>query len=378
LKIYHRINVVVVAACLMPLPFVAQAQESALTQMVDKVFADIEDNNRPGCAVGVIHHGEYLLKKGYGLANLEYDLPVTSQTVFRTGSVSKQFTAMAIALLAEEGRLDLDAAVHRYLPELRDYGKPVTVRQMVHHVAGMGDYDPDLFLKADGSEFRFGNEDYWTIEEFYAAVSDVPLRMEPGTRWVYSNLAYFLLSQVVERVSGLSLRRYADKTIFKPLGMSHSLFYDDVNELVKNRADGYSKKDTGDYELYMTNLSWVGDGGVYTSLDDFIAWDQNWTNNTLGKGEPALIELTTSPLPGFETESSEIFGEHPAYAFGLFVSERDGVKLIGHTGGWVGFSSVYLRFPEKELSVVTFCNSTDASASELGNAVADISLRMLD
>lgn len=377
LKTCHRISVVVVAVALLPLPLMAHASEGSLVQAVDKVFADIEDHKRPGCAVGVIRHGEYILQKGYGLANLEYGLPVTSQTVFRTGSVSKQFTAMAIALLAEEGRLDLDADVRRYLPELRDYGKPVTIRQMVHHVAGMGDYDPDLFRKADGSEFRFGNEDYWTIAEFYAAVRDVPLRLEPGTRWEYSNLGYFLLSQVVERVSGLSLRRYAENTIFEPLGMSHSMFYDNVNELVKNRADGYSKTDDGRYELYMTNLSWVGDGGVYTSLDDFIAWDRNWTNNTLGKGEPALIELATTPLPGFETESSEIFGEHPAYAFGLFVSERDGVKLIGHSGGWVGFSSVYLRFPEKALSVVTFCNSTDVSAPERGNTVATIALKML-
>lgn len=367
------------ALFLLPIGVAAGADEAAMARAVDELFADIQDNARPGCAVGVIHRGEYVLKKGYGLANLEYDLPVTPQTVFRTGSVSKQFTAMAIALLAKEGKLELDADVHRYLPDLRGYGAPVTIRQMVHHVAGMGDYDADLFRKADGSEFRFGNEDYWSIAEFYDAVRDVPLRYAPGTRWEYSNLGYFLLSQVVERVSGMTLRQYADRHMFAPLGMSHTMFYDNVNEPVKRRADGYRKTDAGDYELYMTNLSWVGDGGIYTSLDDFIRWDRNWTNNKLGKGGADLIELTTTPLPGFAAEGDAMLGDRQGYAFGLFVSEGDdGPKVIGHTGGWVGFSSIYLRYPERLLSVVTFCNSTDASAPDLGAEVAALALRMLD
>ncbi|MCB1844190.1 MAG: beta-lactamase family protein, partial [Halioglobus sp.] len=226
--------------------------------------------------------------------------------------------------------------VHLYLPDLRGYGAPVTIRQMVHHVAGMGDYDADLFRKADGGEFRFGNEDYWTIAEFYKAVRDVPLRYAPGRRWEYSNLGYFLLSQVVERVSGMSLRQYADGNMFAPLGMSHTMFYDNVNEPVKHRADGYRKTDAGDYELYMTNLSWVGDGGIYTTLDDFIHWDRNWTNNRLGKGGTDLIELVTTPLPGFRAGGDAMLGDRQGYAFGLFVSEGDGPKIIGHTGGWVG------------------------------------------
>jgi len=190
-------------------PAAAVPSLAELAVGVDRIFGEIDDRTMPGCAVGVVHDGRYVLARGYGLANLEHDLPVTTRSVFRIGSVSKQFTAMAIAILAERGDLDLDADVHDYLPELRDYGHKVTLRQMIHHVAGMGDYDEDLFVKADGRPFRFGNEDYMTTAEFFQKVKDVPLRRTPGETWEYSNLGYFLLGQVVERVSGKTLREFA-------------------------------------------------------------------------------------------------------------------------------------------------------------------------
>jgi len=340
---------------------------------VDEVFAHINVDRQPGCVAGVIHNGQYIHKAGYGLANLEYSIPITSRSVFRTGSLSKQFTAMAIAILVERDELDLDVDVHRYLPELRDYGHEVTVRQMIHHLSGMGDYDPELFKKADGSEFRFGNEDYWTIEEFFKAVASVPLIHEPGTQWEYSNLAYFLLSQVVERASGKSLRVFAEEEIFGPLGMNSSLFNDNVNQPVTNRTDGYRLMDDGSYEIFMTNLDWVGDGGVYTTMDDFLAWDRNFYANKLGKGGDNLTTMVTTPdLDAAVGGEGSIAGA--MYAFGMQSGTANGEPVIGHTGGWVGFSTMYQRYPDLSLSVVVFCNSTDVSGPKLGDKVAAIAV----
>ncbi len=346
------------------------ASAQSLADDVDPLFSGL-GAGQPGCAVGVIHNGEYVLRKGYGLANLEHNVPIRSNTVFRTGSVSKQFTAFAVALLAERGDVDLDADVRTYLSDLTDYGTPVSVRQMVHHVGGMGDYDPALFTKADGTPFRFGNEDYWTIEEFYAAVRELPLVLRPGREWRYSNLAYFLLAQLVERVSGETLREFAQAEIFGPLGMSASFFNDNVNEPVSHRADGYRQLERGGYEIFMTNLDWVGDGGVYTSLDDFIAWDRNFYANELGTGGAELIEQTTAPLDGVTAREDGPFGE-TGYAFGHFVGSYRGVPVVLHSGGWVAFSSMYVRFPSAALSTIVMCNTTDRSAPELGADIAKL------
>ena len=344
------------------------ADVETLVADVDKLFESI-GSDRPGCAAGVIHDGRYVLQEGYGLANLEYGIPIDVDTVFRTGSVSKQFTAAAIALLAQMGKLDLDADVHVYLPDLVDYSAPVTVRQMVHHVAGMGDYDLPVFRTANnGAAFRFGNEDYWTIEEFYDVVRQAPLVGAPGERWSYSNLGYFLLGQVVESVSGKSLREFAAQEIFAPLGMARSFFNDNVNAPVARRADGYRLTDSG-YEIFMTNLDWVGDGGVYTSLSEFIAWDSNFYDNRLGDGAPELVATLTEPLADVVTHEDALFGES-GYAFGQFVGRYRGEPVVYHSGGWVGFSSMYVRFPNLRLSAVVFCNSTDVSAPKLGTQLA--------
>jgi len=344
-----------------------------LNDEIDAVFSAIDTTNEPGCAAGVIHNGEYIHKAGYGLANLEYGIPLTSQSVFRMGSISKQFTAMSIAILAERGDLDLDADVHKYLPELIDYGHEVTIRQMVHHIAGMGDYDHEVLKKADGSAFRFGNEDYWTNEEFYQKVTQAGLIHEPGSRYEYSNLAYFLLSHVVESVSGKTLRQFAATEIFGRLGMDNSFFNDNVNQPVQNRADGYRMMDDGGWEIYMTNNSWVGDGGVYTNLDDFLQWDRNFYDNKLGKGGESLIKLVTTPHPDTIEYTEE--GPHNVnYAFGLRVDEVNGEYMIGHSGSWVAFTTFYNRYPELHLSVVVFCNSSKAYASELGEKVGELAV----
>lgn len=370
----HRAVFIALAlAATLSLPGNAGAIPADLQEQVDRLFEPFDSRESGGCAVGVIQDGQYLLKRAYGMASLEHDIPLSSASVFRIGSVSKQFTAMAILLLEEQGKLDLDADVHDYLPELVDYGHRVTLRQMLHHTAGMADYgdSPELFPNALGGAFRWGNEDYLSTAEFYDRVRQVPLLHPPGTRYLYSNFAYFLLGQVVDRVSGMSMRQFAEEHIFQPLGMGQTLFNDDVNRVIKQHAYGYRKRDDGQVELYMTNLPWVGDGGIYTSIDDFIQWDRNFYQNRLGRGGPALIESMQAPGQGTRVEED---GETSEYAMALRVSARQGHRRIGHSGSWVAFTSSYGRYPDLGLSVVTLCNTGEASAPSLAQQVEDIVL----
>ena len=329
--------------------------DASLSEKIDLIFEDYANSTSPGCAVGVSQDGTYIHSKGYGLANLEHGIPITGQSVFRIASVSKQFTALAIAILADRGELDLDADVHTYLPDLPEFEAPVTVRQMVHHISGMGDYDLD-FEVSPGKEFRFGNQDYWTNEEFLDQVLTKPLALPPGEQFQYSNLAYYLLGQVVERVSGQTLREFAAAEIFGPLDMTHTFFNDNVNGVVPNRADAYVPTGGGTFEILMTNLSWVGDGGVYTSLDDFVKWDQALLSGDV-PGGAAVYDLITTPHPStVNSDGDDAFG----YGFGMFVGTQSGRAIRSHSGGWVGFRTYYASLPEEAVSVIYFCNRADA------------------
>jgi len=298
------------------------------------------------------------------MANLEHDIPIGSHSIFRTGSLGKQFTAAAIALLAEEDKVDLDEDIHTYLPDLAEYGHKVTIRQMLHHVSGIPDYEEGLpaLKTADGKDLKLENQDYLSIAEFYERAKTIPLFAPPETEFAYSNTAYFLLSQIVEAVSGQSLRAFADANIFVKLGMNHSFFNDEVNDVVKNRVDGYTRNDDGSYSIYMTNLSWVGDGGVYTNLDDWLKWDQNFYHNVLGNRGA-----------GFVSQMEQSYSVSGEYAWGQNVGSYRGLKQISHTGSWVGFTTYYVRFPERQTSIVTFCNSNVITA-DVGKEVRDLVL----
>ena len=367
-------------------------QEESLA--VDELFEGIATEGTPGCAVGAIHQGEYIHKAGYGMANLEHDIPISASSVFRVGSVSKQFTAMAIAILAERGELDLDADVHTYLPELQDYGHEVTVRQMVHHVSGMADYSgaDDVFptprvvlarlaeaglpvlerpeLRETTVPQYFGNGDHLTADEFYAGLAMMGLRTPPETEFYYSNAAYVLLWQLAERVSGRTLREFTADEIFGPLGMEHSLFVDDGTGIVPRRTDGYRKTETGAWHIDNADLDLLGDGGVFTTIDDFILWDQNFYDNKLGSGGPALMDIVLSTHPVAWRNGSQ-------YAFGLSIGEYQGHRRVSHGGSWVGYRANYERFPDLQFSVVTLCNFASAMPWEYSERVVDVYLPSL-
>lgn len=343
-------------------PFTLSATPAELLQQdVDAIFSKITTASSPGCNVGISHNGKYLVKKGYGLANLELNAPLDGNQVHRMASVSKQFTAMAVLLLADEGKIELDKDIRHYLPELKDYQHSVTINAMLGHFAGMADYeyiaDPEQehegganLKSVAGGTFRIGNEDYLTIDEFYNVVKTIDLKRKPDTRWEYSNIAYFLLSMLVEKVSGETLREYAHRRIFEPLAMTSTFFSDSPAEIVKHRADGYGISDDGRYINSMTNLFWVGDGGLHTNLDDMLKWERHFSNPVLGEDPNALMAKFNTPNSQHEPS------ENYLYANGQFVNQTPRGMKYSHSGGWLGTSTYFLRMPEQRFAVMLMCN----------------------
>ncbi|MEH6588693.1 MAG: serine hydrolase domain-containing protein [Halioglobus sp.] len=355
----------------------AESQSDALAATVDAVFAPLDRRDAPGCAVGVMRDGELVYKAAFGMASLELGVPLTTESIFRIASVSKQFTAAAVLLLAEDGVIDLDEDVRKYLPGLVDYGSKVSIRAMLGHVSGIPDYESVLMpqwgvtssvtieLKSvAGGPFRMGNEDYLSIAEFYDVARTIPLRHAPMTHFEYSNTAYFLLSMVVEKTTGQTLRQFSEQRIFSPLGMNHSFYSDDAVEIIPQRATGYVARESGGYDLDMTNLYWVGDGGVHTSIDDFVRWDRNFYQPQLGRDPAAFIRKMNTP-------NSQIQDEDALYANGQSLRTSKFGTVYSHSGGWLGFSTHYVRYPEQGFSTVILCNDAMQEPADYARAIAE-------
>jgi CubicO group peptidase (beta-lactamase class C family) len=338
----------------------AYAQEVGLEARVDSVFAEYDNTRSPGCALGVIRDGRFILKRGYGMANLEHGIPNSPSTVFRIGSTSKQFTAAAMVLLAAEGKLSLDDDIRRFLPEMRDYGTPVTIRHLLHHTSGVRDYLTLMMLAGKRSD------DWYTDDEVVSMIArQRELNFEPGERLLYSNAGYFLLSQIVKRASGMSLREYAAERIFEPLGMEHTHFHDEHDEIVPNRASGYAPADDGGFRISMTTLDMVGDGGVFTTVEDLYHWDQNFYRPQVG-GQSFLNQLLTRGVLSN--------GDTLDYALGLGHARYRGLDVVRHGGAFVGFRADMMRFPSERFTVICLCNLSTGRPGRLAERVADIYL----
>jgi len=336
----------------------------SVTARVDKLFAQWNKSDSPGCALGIVKDGRLIYKRGYGMANLEHNIPISPQSVFQINSMSKQFTAMSILLLAKQGKLSLDDEIQKYLPEVPRYQSLITIRHLIHHTSGIR----NVVELAELTGMR--HEDvHLTDDDFLGLIArQKELNFKPGEEYVYSNSGYFLLGLIVKRASGKSLRGFAEENIFKPLGMTNTHFHDDRNLVVKNRANAYLPRNNGGFAVaIIDNNESVGASGLYTSVEDLFFWDQNFYNNKLGGG-PDLIseELSTGMLNN---------GEKINYAFGLVVTEYKGLKTISHGGGGFGFTSQMIRFPEQNFSVMCLCNAGyNIDPGGLANQLADIFL----
>ena len=342
-------------------PAPARAPQVSKSEQTDKVFGPWNKPTSPGCAVGVIQNGVLVHRRGYGMANLEYGEPLTAQSVFRIASVSKQFTAACMALLVEQGRLELDDSVRVYLPELPAYADAITLRHMLHHTSGLPEY---LTLLRRSGEFARPLDFFDEREALASVAKSKRPEFEPGERYDYSNTNYFLMSLIVDRVAGQSLRAFAADNIFTPLGMASSHFHDDVTAVVPRRATGYRKAGEG-FAIDETQLEIVGDGGVFTTIEDLARWDQNFYDNRLGRGGRTLID--TLETPGVLNDGDTI-----TYALGLGVDSYRGWRMVSHGGSWAGFRTYMARFPEQRLSVICLCNLADIDPGELATRVADI------
>lgn len=336
-----------------------QAQGFAPDPRIDAVFADIDRTDAPGCALGVYRDGKMLYARGYGLADLERRVPITPASVFDIGSTSKQFAAATIVLLAQDGKLSLDDDVRRFIPELPSYERPITIRHLLHHTSGIRDYLG--LLRFAG--FRY--DDVTTPEDALQAISrQRALNFSPGDEHLYSNSGYFLLSIIVERVTGRSLRDEAHDRIFEPLGMRHTNYLGSYNDIIPNRAIGYAPTDAG-FEADMPRWLQLGDGAVLTTVEDLLHWEDN--SRTGRVGETALRDtmLTRGVLTNGDTLS---------YALGLMHGTYRGLPTVHHGGSWGGYLAQLLRFPEQRYAVAVLCNRADVDPDALAHGVADIHL----
>src|ERR1700730_8004008 len=302
----------------------AAAANAVSSQEVDQIFSAYSKAGSPGCSLGVIRDGDFVYRKAYGLANRELGVQLSPQSVFYMGSVSKQFTAAAIVLAAEQGYLSLDDDVRKYLPELPDYGHRITLREMLHQTSGFRDLFDLISLSG-----RNPAEIASATEILKLIVRQKGLNNVPGAQWIYSNSNYFLLAEVIQRATKKSLARFAAENIFQPLGMTHTLFYDDNTLVVPNRVAAYDPGKNGSFLVdWSTTYNLVGGGGLMSTVDDLLLWDRNFFANKLGKG--TLVQQLQSH--GVLNNGNQI-----NYAMGLTLGEYRGLPTAEHSGANFGY-----------------------------------------
>ncbi len=341
-------------------PAASRGADADRRAQVDAIFAEYRRTDSPGCAVGVFHRGAIEYAQGYGMANLELSVAITPSTVFDIGSTSKQFTAFAILLLEQEGKLDIDDDVPKYVPELPQYGPTITVRHLMQHTSGLRDYLGLFWL--GGVHTKDVTTDQDALD---AIVRQKALNFEPGDEYLYSNSGFFLLSEIVKRVSGKTLADFARERIFEPLGMRHTRYLDDPQDIVPNRSTGYDRTDEGELEIEMSDFEQTGDGAVYTTVEDLFLWDRNFYQPKVGTAE--LLEL-------MQTRAMLQSGKPIHYGLGLVMRDYRGLASVSHGGSWAGYRAELVRFPERELSVACLCNLGGTDPSELARQVAEVYL----
>src|SRR6266508_1417631 len=357
--------------------------ERTRVEGVDAVFAKWTSTT-PGCAVGVAENGKSVLAKGYGMADLEHDVRITPESIFEAGSVSKQFTAAAVLLLAGEGKLSIDDPVRKYVPELPDYppsparvpagygaaspkplaaeagGHPLLMRHMLNHTSGLRDW---------GNVAGIAGWPRTTRVHTHAHVLDIvsrqrALNFTPGTNWSYSNTGFNLAAIVVSRVSGMPFAQFSQERIFKPLGMTHTSWRDDYTRIVKGRTIAYLDRN-GEFHTEMPFENVYGNGGLLTTVGDLLKWNENFTSPVVGD----------APFVALQQQVGKFNDGRPhEYAFGLYNRMYKGVRLVEHSGSTAGYRAHLARFPDQRVSVAVLCNVTTGDATAAAHAVADLYL----
>ena len=336
------------------------AIHKTLEAKVDQLFAEWNRSDSPGAAIAVVKEGETIYKRGYGMANLEYNIPITTTTIFDIASVSKQFAAFAITTLSHNGKLSLDDDIRTYLPDIPDFGNTITIRHLLHHTSGLRDWVQSLVIAGDLMDDVIAFKHILKMARHQKA-----LNFEPGAEFLYSNTGYNLLAEIVERVTSNSFREWTDTHIFKPLGMMDSHFHDDYEMILKNRAYSYQAVENGGFKHAVNNTTALGSSSLYSTVEDLAKWILNFDDTRIG--EQAVIEQ-------MHQRGVLNNGEQIDYAFGLNIGEYRGLKTVGHSGSWRGFRSHLMRFPDQKFGVVILCNLDTFNPLRLTEKVADIYL----
>ncbi len=359
---WMRYGAMLAGVCLASSLTKAQTLSREVIDRIDGVFQKWNRTDSPGCALGVYKDGQIAYKHGYGMANLNDDVTITPETVFHVASMSKQFVDASIVLLAQQGKLSLDDDVHKYIPELPDFGQRITIRHLVHHTSGLRDQWE--LLGYAGWRYSL---DLITNDDVMSVVTrQKELNFKPGDKFEYSNTGYTLLGLIVQKVSGLSLREFTVKNIFEPLGMKHSHFRDDHEEVIKHDALGYEQAgEDKPWRMSLTNFDTVGATSLHTTVEDLQLWDENFYNPRVG-GQAFVQQM----LEQGKLNS----GEEIPYAFALVVGKYRGLKTVDHSGADAGYRSDITRFPDQHFTATVLCNYAAANPIGLVQQVADIVL----
>jgi CubicO group peptidase (beta-lactamase class C family) len=335
----------------------AQMPGDSTTRMVDRVFESWRSTAGPGCSLGVSRNGRVVYEHGYGMANLETGTPIAPSSIFHVASVSKQFTAMSVMLLAHDGKLSVDDDIRKYLPEIPDYGTKITIRHLLTHTSGLRD-QWELLALARGrfEENRITEADVMDIVPRQKA-----LNFTPGAEYLYSNTGFTLLGVIVKRVSGKSLKDFADERIFKPLGMTSTHFHDDYTMLVPGRASAYTPVQ-GVWHVSIPNFDVYGATSLFTTVGDLLKWEANFDAPVVG--DRAL-------LAQMQTRAHLTSGDPVNYGLGLSVGTYRGAREIGHNGADAGYRAAVTRFPDQGLAIAIECNAATANTTLLAHGVAD-------
>jgi CubicO group peptidase (beta-lactamase class C family) len=348
------------------MPAAAPGRQAAPTRPawaaeVDKVFAAFDSPDSPGCAVGLYRDGTIAYERGFGSADLEHNIPVAADTMFYAGSVSKQFTAMAVALAVKQGLFGLDDDIRTFISELPDYGSPITARHLVHHTSGLRDINTLMSIAGRRDEDAFDNDAVLRIVARQKA-----LNFKPGDEHLYSNSGYAMLALLVERAAHTSFAEFGAANIFGPLGMMATHFHTDLGRLVKNRALAYDRTALGAIRLNTPQNERAGAGGLFTNVHELLAWDENFYTGRVG-GRDVIAQLET---PGKLNNGSPL-----VYAWGLEVGTYRGLPIVEHAGALGGYRAQTIRFRGQHFSAALLCNASAINPANLSRRVSDVILK---
>lgn len=337
-----RLLLIVLFSTILRTVSVGQSVIDSLPIKIDAIFKKYDGPNRPGCAVAIIKNGAVIYKKGYGMANLEYDIPNTPATVFDIASVSKQFAGYATATLILDKKIALDDEVRQYLPDVPDFGKKITIRHLVHHISGLRDWPQTLHAAGWRWDEAISFKDIMRMVK-----NQKDLDFEPGFKYSYSNTGYNLLAAIVEKVTKQSFRDWTDANIFKPLDMTSSHFLDDHTAIVKNMAYSYFPSEKG-FRKSLNSLTAYGSSSLFTTVEDLSKWAIHF-NKSIAAKNPVFMQMLQ--------EGTLNNGEKVKYGYGLAYGSDEGFRTISHTGGWASYRTVLMHYPDQGISFILLGNS---------------------